>query len=443
MDQKSRVVITGLGLVSPLGLDIELFWQRLIRGESAVRPFVGLPLDALPVNCGGQCLEFTGAAEDYGAIDGVLKRNIRKNQKVMAREIEMGVAAAQRAIFHSGISGISRDPDRYGVSFASDLILTRPEEFVDGVRGCFSEGVPVNGPVDLRRWPVDGLPKVNPLWLLKYLPNMPASHVAILNDFRGPNNSLTVREAGSNLVVGESVSVIRRGWSDCMVVGATGSRIHPLRSVHTAMQEELAAQRDNPAEMVRPFDRSRDGAVLGEGAGAVVLERLEQAQERGAKIWGEVAGVGSSMSGPILPGNRVECLRRAIVQAVQAALRQAGHLSGAFHIHAHGAGTTQGDRAEQEALSELSQRHHWRGVPVVAAKSYMGSLGAGSAAVELIASLVSLDRGSLFEVLNFRESDGSSLRMAKLGDPAGDAFIHISYSPQGQVSAVIIKRFAP
>jgi 3-oxoacyl-[acyl-carrier-protein] synthase II len=209
------------------------------------------------------------------------------------------------------------------------------------------------------------------------------------------------------------------------------------------MQEELAAQRDNPAEMVRPFDRSRDGAVLGEGAGAVVLERLEQAQERGAKIWGEVAGVGSSMSGPILPGNRVECLRRAIVQAVQAALRQAGHLSGAFHIHAHGAGTTQGDRAEQEALSELSQRHHWRGVPVVAAKSYMGSLGAGSAAVELIASLVSLDRGSLFEVLNFRESDGSSLRMAKLGDPAGDAFIHISYSPQGQVSAVIIKRFAP
>ena len=114
MDQQRRVVITGFGLVSPLGLDVELFWQRLVDGESAIRPFIGLPLDALPVHCGGQCVEFTGAAEEYGPIDGVLKRNIRKNQKVMAREIEMGVAAAQRSIFHSGIAGLARDPDRYG-----------------------------------------------------------------------------------------------------------------------------------------------------------------------------------------------------------------------------------------------------------------------------------------------------------------------------------------
>ena len=443
MDQKSRVVITGLGLVSPLGLDIDLFWQRLVQGESAIRPFVGLPQDALPVRCGGQCLEFTGAAEEYGPIDGTLKRNIRKNQKVMAREIEMGVAAAQRSIFHSGIAGLTRDPDRYGVSFASDLILTRPEEFIDGVKGCFPDGL-VTGPVDLKRWPNEGLPKVNPLWLLKYLPNMPASHVAIFNDFRGPNNSLTVREAGNNLVLGESVSVIRRGWSDCMVVGATGSRIHPLRSVHTAMQEELASQRDNPAEMARPFDKSRDGAVLGEGAGAIVLERLDHAAGRGAKIWGEILGSGSSMSGPISAENRVECLRRAINTAVDAAVRQAGEaLPKSMHIHAHGAGTRDGDRAEQAAILDLSKRYHWGAVPVVAAKSHMGSLGAGSAAVEVIASLVALDRGHLFEVLNFRDADGTSIRMAKKEDPSGDGFVHLSYSPQGQVSAVIVKRFAP
>ena len=273
---------------------------------------------------------------------------------------------------------------------------------------------------------------------------MPASHVAIFNDFRGPNNSLTVREAGNNLVLGESVSVIRRGWSDCMVVGATGSRIHPLRSVHTVMQEELAAQRDNPAEMARPFDRSRDGAVLGEGAGAVVLERLEQAQNRGAKIWGEIIGSGSSMSGPISAGNRVECLRRAMVTAVEAALRQAGNgLPKSFHIHAHGAGTRGGDQAEQEAIVELSQRYGWGAPPVVAAKSSMGSLGAGSAAVEVIASLVALDQGGLFDVLNFRQSDLPSLRVAKKEDSSGDGFLHLGYSPQGQVSAVIVKRFAP
>lgn len=443
MDQKSRVVVTGLGLVSPLGLDIDLFWKRLVQGESAIRPFVGLPLDALPVHCGGQCLEFTGAAEEYGPVDGALKRNIRKNQKVMAREIEMGVAAAQRAIFDSGIAGLPRDPDRYGVSFASDLILTRPEEFIDGVRGCFPDGQ-VTGTVDLKRWPDEGLPKVNPLWLLKYLPNMPASHVAIFNDFRGPNNSLTVREAGNNLVLGESLSVIRRGWSDCMVVGATGSRIHPLRSVHTAIQEELAAQRDNPAEMARPFDKSRDGAVLGEGAGAVVLERMDQALGRNAKIWGELLGSGSSMSGPISAGNRVECLRRAINNAVDAAVRQAGvAFPRSFHIHAHGAGTRDGDLAEQLAISDLSDRYHWGAVSVVAAKSYMGSLGAGSAAVELIASLVSLDRGSLFDILNLRDLVSPTFRAAKKEDPSGDGFIHLSYSPQGQVSAVIVKRFAP
>jgi 3-oxoacyl-[acyl-carrier-protein] synthase II len=442
VDQQRRVVITGFGLVSPLGLDVELFWQRLVGGESAIRPFVGLPLDALAVHCGGQCVEFTGAAEEYGPIDGVLKRNIRKNQKVMAREIEMGVAAAQRSIFHSGIAGLARDPDRYGVSFASDLILTRPEEFVDGVRGCFPDGV-VTGPVDLKRWPDDGLTKVNPLWLLKYLPNMPASHVAIFNDFRGPNNSLTVREAGNNIVLGESISVIRRGWADCMVVGATGSRIHPLRSVHTAMQEPLAAQRVNPAEMCRPFDRSRDGIVLGEGAGAVVLERLDLAQQRGAKIWGEVVGAASSMSGPIRADNRVACLRRGLVNAMEAALRQAGSLPNALHIHAHGAGTPEGDLAEQEAISEVCGRAGLGDVPVVAAKGHFGSLGAGSAAVELVSSLLALDRGHLFGVANYRDQEGPVVKIAKKDDPSGDAFIHLSYTPQGQVSAVIVKRFAP
>ena len=442
MDQQRRVVITGFGLVSPLGLDVELFWQRLVDGESAIRPFIGLPLDALPVHCGGQCVEFTGAAEEYGPIDGVLKRNIRKNQKVMAREIEMGVAAAQRSIFHSGIAGLARDPDRYGVSFASDLILTRPEEFVDGVRGCFPNGV-VTGPVDLRRWPDDGLTKVNPLWLLKYLPNMPASHVAIFNDFRGPNNSLTVREAGNNIVLGESISVIRRGWADCMVVGATGSRIHPLRSVHTAMQEPLAAQRANPAEMCRPFDRSRDGIVLGEGAGAVVLERLDLAQQRDAKIWGEVVGAGSSMSGPIRADNRVACLRRGLVHAMEGALRQAGSLPKGLHVHAHGAGTLEGDLAEQEAIWEVCDRAGLGDVPVVAAKGHFGSLGAGSAAVELVSSLIALDRGHLFGVANYRGHEGPAIRIAKKDDPSGDAFIHLSYTPQGQVSAVIVKRFAP
>lgn len=442
VDIQRRVVITGFGLVSPLGLDVDRFWQRLVSGESAIRPFENLPQDALPVSCGGQCVEFTGAAEEYGPVDGALKRNIRKNQKVMAREIEMGVAAAQRAIFHSGVAGIERDPDRYGVSFASDLILTRPEEFIDGVKACHPADAPIAGPVDLQRWPVDGLPQVNPLWLLKYLPNMPASHVAIFNDFRGPNNSLTVREAGHNLVIGESISVIRRGWADCMVVGATGSRIHPLRSVHTAMQEKLAAQRSVPAEMARPFDRTRDGVVLGEGAGAIVLERMDKAQQRGARIWGEVIGSGSSMAGLLDGADRVERLKQGLVRAVEAAFRNCPKLPNSLHFHAHGAGSTDGDLAEAQAIRLIAEKYGLGSVPVVAAKSYFGSLGAGSAAVELISSLLALEHGHLFDVLNFTQGDDPKVQIASKKDAAGDGFVHLSYTPQGQISAVVVQRFA-
>lgn len=439
MDEQRRIVVTGFGLVSPLGLDGDLIWQRMLDGESGIRPFQGLPCDVLSVGCGGQCVEFTGNADDYGPLDATMKRNVRKNQKVMAREIEMGVAAAQRAIHHAGIGALQRDPDRYGVSFASDLILTRPEEFCDGVKACTESGA--SGPVNIKRWPAEGLPQVNPLWLLKYLPNMPASHVAIFNDFRGPNNSLTVREAGHNLVLGEALSVIRRGWADCMVVGATGSRIHPLRSLHTAMQEKLATPRAEVREMARPFDRSRDGIVLGEGAGAIVIERLDKAIQRGAKIWGEVVSAGSSMVGPIKSSGDSEKLSQALCNSMEAALGACDTLPKSLHVHAHGAGTQEGDRAEVLAIRKVASRFGLGALPVVAAKSYFGSLGAGSAAVELITSLMALQKGHLFETLNFRQGDDAEVLVARKDTPSGEGFLHLSYSPQGQASSVLVKRF--
>ena len=151
-----------------------------------------------------------------------------------------------------------------------------------------------NGEFDFTRWGNVGLQQVEPLWLLKYLPNMPASHVAIYNDFRGPSNSITLREASSNLSVAESVTTIRRGAADAVLAGSTGSRVHPLRTLHCSMQEQLAEKGQQPETASRPFDSGRTGMVIGEGAGVLILEELECALARGATIHGEIVGYGSS-----------------------------------------------------------------------------------------------------------------------------------------------------
>ena len=134
------------------------------------------------------------------------------------------------------------------------------------------------------------MPQLSPLWLLKYLPNMPASHVAIYNDLRGPNNSITHREAAANLAIGEAYRTILRGSADIMLVGATGTRVHPMKTVHAIQTEELAGNGVEPSKASRPFDKNRTGMVIGEGSGAIVIEELATAKARGArfmaKLWG-------------------------------------------------------------------------------------------------------------------------------------------------------------
>ena len=227
-----RVVITGVGLISPLGNTPEDLWESLRAGRSGVRPLERVPPQFLPIRCGAEAREFTGRIEDFGPLEKSVQRTIRKGLKVMCREIQMGVAAAQRALLHAGLPPGSYDPDRTGVVYGSDYIMTMPDEFTEGIRECLDE----QRHFEFQRWATQGLPKLTPLWLLKYLPNMPASHIAIYNDLRGPNNSLTLREASSNLAVGEAYCTIARGSADILVAGATGTRIHPLRTLHVALQ---------------------------------------------------------------------------------------------------------------------------------------------------------------------------------------------------------------
>lgn len=429
---KPRVVITGLGVVSPIGCDLDTIWKFLSEGRSGIRPITSLPMQSMPFQSGGECVEFTGAIEDYGVLDKQLQRAIKKNSKVMCREIEMGVAAAQKALLHSGLSAETRDPDRCGVLFGSDYILTRPEEYADGVDHCRDEA----GEFHVERWPTDGLPKVNPLWLLKYLPNMPNSHVAIFNDLRGPNNAITVREASMNLSVAEAAAIIERGQADAMLVGATGSRIHPLRTAHVRLTENVASERTVPSEMARPFDISRDGMVVGEGAGALMLESYEHATARGAKIWGELVGCGASMVGP---RSGRDSLRMAVAGALGAALRLGRQrLGSSWHVHAHGLSTPAADASEALGIADVIGEFGPT-VSVTSAKSYFGNLGAGAAAVELVCSLLALEHKQLFPINNLQSPCSEvTWRPARAGEDPGSGFAHVSFTLQGQASSLVI-----
>ncbi|MCX5637174.1 MAG: beta-ketoacyl synthase N-terminal-like domain-containing protein, partial [Planctomycetota bacterium] len=274
----ARVVITGLGAISPLGLTVKDTWAGLCAGRSGIGEITAFDPAGFGCKLAGQVPEYN--------IQQYVPRAYRKAVKLMSRDIELAVIAAHEVLTGSGLvtKGINPDkvninPERVAINLGAGLISCDLVELAPAVAASVT-----NGMFDIHKWGKQGLEQITPLWLLKYLPNMPASHLAIYNDFRGPNDSLTLREAAANAAVGEAYQIILRGSAETMLVGATGTRLHPMKMMHAVQQEEvfLNPHGDDPATVSRPFDRNRQGAVLGEGAGAIVLEELASAQARGA-----------------------------------------------------------------------------------------------------------------------------------------------------------------
>lgn len=287
-----RVVVTGMGVISPLGLTLDSLWNGLIEGKSAVGPISSFPSSLLPLKFAAEAKDFTGDIDNFGSLQSDCKKTIRKGLKVMCRESQMAVAAAQRAIHDAAFVAESHTPERFGCVFGSDYMLTLPEDFTASVAKCRGN----DGRFEFERWADEGMPQLTPLWLLKYLPNMPASHIAIYNDLRGPSNSLTLREASGHLAIGEATLTIQRGAADIMLAGATGTRVHPMKTVHALQSEQVALRDGDPATWSRPFDLDRSGMVLGEGAAVLVLEDLDHALARNATIRAEVIGHASRVS---------------------------------------------------------------------------------------------------------------------------------------------------
>jgi 3-oxoacyl-[acyl-carrier-protein] synthase II len=432
MSGRPHVVITGMGLISPLGSDLESFWDDMIMGRSGVRTLEQVPGELLGARFGAEAAEFSGKVEDFGELDKAQRRSVKKSLRVMCREIQMGVAAAQRALIHGNLGADIRDVDRTGVVYGSDYIMTVPTEFITSMRLCATAPGSKDNQFIYDDWASNGIPKVDPLWLLKFLPNMPASHIAIHNDLRGPNNSITMREASPNLAIAEAVMTIQRGQADVMIAGATGTRVHPLRSIHVSLQEQLAGNKQEREcnSLSRPFDADRDGQVLGEGAAAIILETREHAEARGATVYGEILGFASSCTGQ---GDRETALANVMRQALTSSDLAKSDLG---HIHAHGLSCIATDRSEAAAIQRVFGEDH---PPVTAAKSQFGNLGCAGGMAELIVSVLAMQAGRLPAVQNFTTPDPVSPLMVNTSADCspGKTFLNTSITPQGQASAII------
>ncbi len=382
MVQTPEVVVTGWGVVSPIGIGRAAFTESLLAGRSGVGRVTRYDPRALASQIGGEVRGFEP------------KQYVRpiKSLKVMCRDIQLGVAAANLALDDAGLNLAELDSERRGVVIGAELMPCDPGELTSAYRACVDQGH-----FDFARWGTAGLSEFYPLWMLKYLPNMPACHVAIAHDCRGPNNTIALWEVSSLLALAEAAEVIRRGKADLMLAGGTCSRMNPTQAVRNGVWQ-LSSRNAEPETACRPFDRDRDGMVPGEGAAVFVLERADHATARRAKVQARWLAAASSFG---LDRGDGEPHRRAIASGIRSVLARAGLTpADVGHVNAHGLGTSRQDALEASAIHDVLGE-----VPVTAPKSFFGNLGAGGGAVELAASLVGLAQGLVPVTLNYQSPD--------------------------------------
>ena len=420
----ARIVITGLGVVSPVGIGNDAFWASLQENRSGI-DFLSIPHEGLPSAFGAEVRDF----------DPTEHLRDRKFLKVMSRDMQLGVASSRLAVADSGFSDGDIDPLRLGVTFGAGRMTTHPAELSAAVEACRTNSNEVN----MTRWGEDGLGQIAPLWLLRQLPNMPACHVSIDNNARGPNNTITSRDASALLALAEAVRVIEANRADAMIVGACSSNIHPVDIAKFHSFEGLSQRTDDPARACRPFDFERDGAVVGEGAATFVVERYEHAVQRGADIYAEVIGVGAGCDGR---GSANEAAGLGLVRAIEAGIRRAGiRPNEVGHINAQGKSTQADDiveaRAYHRVLGDCVSK-----IPVTAMKSFIGHFDAGAGAVELAGTLLALKYGEVPATLNYEVPDPRCrINVVKDGPQTirNRTAISVNRTARGQSAAAVLR----
>ncbi len=372
-----RVVITGIGMVSACGLGREPLWESALKGRSAIRFLSDFSANGSPIRVGGEVPNFR--PEDFV--------RERKSLKVMSRDIRLAVAASTLAMADAQIGPGSFDSWRAGVTLGAGLINNDLEELGAGIR----ESLDSEGRFQISQFGQEGIRALYPLWLLKYLPNMPACHISVLHRLKGPSNTLLTSSTGGVQAVGEACRVIQRDDADLMLAGATDSKLNPLGLARLHLLGILSKKDQAPEKVYCPFDRHRDGMVVGEGAGLFVLEEREHALRRGARVYGEILGYSATFNTQGL----------SIKKALEEADRDERDID---FIHAHGSGVPEEDVSEARSLLEIFRNGSHR-VPVIATKSVTGHLVDAAGVTELGLALFAFQSKLLPPVVNLEHPD--------------------------------------
>lgn len=369
-----EVVITGMGAVTPIGKNVAEYWNNLVSGVCGIKEIQGLDEFDLPVKIAGQITDFD--ASNSGIAPAVLRKCDRYTQFAMV--------AAEQAVKDSGIVD-TISPERIGVYIGSGI--GGMETFVSEVQKLYNQGVN----------------RVSPLFIPMMISNIASGQIAIRFGFQGPTLPVVTACATSTNAIGEAYRAIKHGYADAIVAGGSEAAIHPL--VIGGFNNCKALSRTvDPTKASRPFDRTRDGFVLGEGAGVLVLEEKQHAIERGAHIYAEICGYGNTCDAYHYTAPRPDATTEA--RAIKLALDEAGYRAGEnVYVNAHGTSTPMNDKMETAAIKLALGEAEARNAAISSTKSMTGHLMGAAGAVEMIATAMTLKTGIAHPTLSLAESD--------------------------------------
>ena len=408
-----RVVVTGVGAITPIGHGREGFWQGLKEGRSGTQRVDDL------IDLEGIESKLGAPVRDFDPLEYMDKRRARK----LGRSTQLAIAAARLALEDSGLPLENEDKDRIGVLIGTGI--GNIEVLIENHLTILEKGP--------RR--------VSPFFVPMFMPNAVAGEISIEWGLRGPDYGIVSACASSNHAVGMAADLIRWGYADVMVTGGSESVMLPLTYAGFDQARALSRRNDEPERASRPFDAERDGFVVGEGAGILILESLEHAMKRDARVYAELAGHGMSadahhITAPDPEGRGAQKAMENALQNARVSREEVGY------INAHGTATDLGDVAETKAIKAVFGERAYQ-IPVSSTKSQIGHLMGGAGAVEAIAALMALVEGVLPPTINYEHPDPecdldyvpNEARPAKV-----DVVLSNSFGFGGHNSTIVLRR---
>ena len=372
---RRRVVVTGLGILCPVGTGVEETWRGITAGKSGIGPITQFDASTFPTRIAGE-------VKDFQADKWMDKREVRRND----RFIQFSMAAADMAVKDSGLDMAKEDPDRVGCIVGAGL----------------------GGLATIEEWHKvyleKGLKRLTPFFIPALIVNLAPGQLSLKYGLKGPNYSPVSACATGNHSIGDAMMLIERDMADVMVTGGVESTITPLGIGGFCAARALSERNDAPEKASRPFDKNRDGFVAGEGSGILVVEEYEHAKRRGAKIYCELVGYGASadanhITAPAPEGEGGQRAMRMALKDAGLAPEQIGY------VNTHGTSTPQGDIAECQAIKKVFGDWAKKGLMISSTKSMTGHLLGGAGGAESVFSVLALSSGVLPPTINVEEQD--------------------------------------